>query len=187
MPFQEVIKRASIDLAFVEKSEGKTTNKCTIGKDPGGKKCVFVSNRFALGSIESDFLKKIGLNPTLRGKLYPYLGKKGEEAREYLASNPLILSDAEVFAINLGRRTYAIAKLITRYDELSTHSFCEIPPKWQSALVALELRYNNLKLHYPGLWNSLLSQDWSKALSEIVELENSSSSAQVSIAEFIEA
>ncbi len=106
---------------------------------------------FDIGQINEAGLKKLGFPKELNDKLKPYLGLKGDAAREALAEKPLTLTDSEVKTINRS----VVAKTIkdakgrmadeTAWDEMTeTEKFATIAAQHQyGSGTQLPVQYGN--------------------------------------------
>jgi hypothetical protein len=130
-------------------------------------------------------IRKIGLNPTLRGKLYPYLGRKGQSAIDYLKNHTLQISEHEAQAINLGHKALTLGKLIKRYDEDSQMVFCDLPSCWQTVIASVEFQNGNLKKAYPQFWLSIIRQHWKISLDELRDFGDNDPARRVQEAKYI--
>jgi len=117
-----------------------------------------------LGKLHRGDLLKMSLNPTLKGKLYPYTDKLGQEAADYLLQHPLELSEAETNAINLACKREVVSKLIDEFNEASNTHFCELNKQWQTVLLSLSLQQPNFASQWPEFWLAVTHTDWQQAL-----------------------
>lgn len=184
---EDVIKKSNIDFAFIAELEPQsekigytsftshpshtrginsadTINKTSSHLNAAEQTGVVVGIGFDLGSHTSEDLRKIGLNATLRGKLYPYLGRTGTTAVEYLSKNPLVLSEAEVKVIDLGNRALLITKLVNKYNDVSSMEFADLSSPWQTVLASIACQYDEVDKKFPQFWLAVTTQDWDKAL-----------------------
>ena len=185
--FEDVIKKSNIDFAFINELEPQSekVGYTSVVARPSHKRAIDSSNTenknsshsnlleqtgvvvgigFDLGSHTSEDLRKIGLNATLRGKLYPYLGRTGTTAVEYLSENPLILSEAEVEAIDLGNRALLITKLVNKYNDVSSVDFAALSSPWQTVVASIACQYDEVDKKFPQFWSAVTTQDWDKAI-----------------------
>lgn len=133
------------------------------------KSGVVIGMGLDLGNTDVDALRMLYLNPTLIGKLYPYLGKRGDEAQTYLENNPLDLSVHELNAINLGLNEKWVTKLVSMYDAKSNQPFVELDPVWQTTIACLTMVYGGLSKHWSACWQCLVNQDFAKVIKLLQE------------------
>jgi hypothetical protein len=185
--FEDVIKKSNIDFSFITELEPQSekVGYTSVSAHPSQMRAIDSSDTltpnsphlhsselagvvvgigFDLGSHTSEDLRKIGLNATLRGKLYPYLRRTGADAVEYLSEKPLILSEAEVKAIDLGNRAFLITKLVNKYNDISEVDFADLSSPWQTVLASIACQYNEVDKKFPQFWLAVTTQDWDKAL-----------------------
>lgn len=160
-------QQAKIDFCFIAQLDNKTLNVGYMPKDDCG---VHIVGDLDLGQQSDRDLRKLGLNPTLIGKLYPYLGRKGADAAKYLVTFPLVLSSNETNAIALSLSGQPIRNLIERYNNACKQSFCDLPMHWQTVIFSTNLLYGDIETHYPLFWQALREQNWQKALLELDSL-----------------
>lgn len=169
--FQENIRKSKVNFEFVASQRVKNSLSGIIIDSDGYSSGVHIGMGIDLSEFNDGDLRKMGLNPTLRGKLYPFLGRKGLNAKKYLDEHSLQLSESEVSAINLGFQARRLGKLIKRYDSESQVAFCELPECWQTVITSLECRYKNLFKHSPQLWRFLTEQQWESVISMLQSSE----------------
>jgi len=165
LSFQENIHKSKVNFDFIARLRINNSLVGAIIKADGYSSGVHIGMGVDLSDCKDSDLRKMGLNPTLRGKLYPYLSRTGPNAKMYLNEHPLQLSEAEVDAINVGFQARCLGKLIKRYDSASEVAFCDLPECWQTVITSLEYRYKNLYKQSPELWHMLIKQEWENVLS----------------------
>ncbi len=129
-----------------------------------GKRGVTIAMGLDLGRTTETQLRKMALNPTLVGKLYPYLQKTGEQAKDYLAMHELRLSKAEINAINLGIHQAWVNELVKQFNSESSTVFQQIAPYWQTVIAAVAMQYKDIRKQFPAFWMLVVSQRWTEAL-----------------------
>lgn len=157
----------AIDFDFIGKLEGGRILNGYVPDPKNSKSGVTIATGFDLGARNDRDLRKIGLNPTLIGKLYPYLGRQSTSAYEYLQQHPLQVTDNEAKTIDFGVKSLLIEKLIGRYDEASLLAFCSLPACWQTVIASVEFQYGSIKKACPTFWRYVIDQRWNDAIDEL--------------------
>ena len=102
---------ARIDWAFIGTLEGEAIPKGYVPSDNSG---VTIATGVDLGQRAMLELLALGLAAALTDKLKPYLGLKGNAARDKLNSAPLTLSAAEVAQLDQALRARFLPALVLR-------------------------------------------------------------------------
>lgn len=157
--------RPNIDFSLIAEYEGDNAKQGFIIAENGHYGGTGVALNCDLGEISDADLLKMSLNPTLKGKLYPYLGRTGQDAADYLIQHPLELSEAETDAINLGLKSESIEHLISQFNSKSAMHFCELSRPWQTVLLALELHCKNVAMERSEFYTAVANGEWQEALS----------------------
>jgi len=162
-----ISQHIDVDFAFIKTLEEPSILHAYV-PDAGNSQCgVTIASGCDLAQLSLQDLRKFSLNPTLIGKLYPYLGLKGGEALSYLQNFPLQISENESLAIDTGYKTQMLEQLCKRFDEASASTFSSIPPPWQTVIASIESQYGNLQKSCPNFWTLVTSQSWQDALYEL--------------------
>lgn len=162
----------AIDFDFISALEGNNITEACISEPTDNSAGVKIALGLDLAITNDSRLRQLGLNPTLIGKLYPYLGRCGEDAKAYLDANPLSLSIAETSAINMGLKYKSILRLIMHYDNDSNLSFCELPACWQTVIASVSFQCECLADTYPVFWRNVIMQNWQAALHNLDKMES---------------
>lgn len=157
----------SIDFEFIRKLEGEPLLIGEVASPVSSKSGVIIAYGFDLAEYSDTDLRKFGLNSTLIGKLYPYLGLVEQEASDYLADFPLELSLNEVTAIDQGFKRRALVDMVIAFNQSSPILFSKIPRCWQTVIASLEFQYGQLHKTCPSFWSWVSNQKWDKALMEL--------------------
>ncbi len=147
---------------------------------------VTIAAGFDIGAQNENDLRSLKLNPTLIGKLYPYLGKKGQDALVYLSKFPLSISEHEASAIDAGVKLQRINKLIKCYDEKSHIRFSELPQCWQTVIVSIACQYADLEIRFSTFWECITTQNWNAALNELGNLSHTDGTRRNIEADYIQ-
>lgn len=176
----------AIDFDFIDKLQGEVVLFGFVPDDPllGGQG-VTVASIYNLGTKKHADLRTLGLNPTLIGKLYPYLEREGENARDYLHQHPLILTENEASAIIIGIKRQLPNMLAAKFDLNSDVPFVSIAPCWQTVIASLESQYGDLQKYCPAFWNWVVHQKWDKAITELRDFGDGHSNRRNAEADYI--
>jgi hypothetical protein len=163
----------SIDFVFISRLEYEDSHEFTVSVGDTPNSGVIIGPEFDLGASNETELRDFGLNPTLIGKLYPYLGLKGHDASSYLAKLPLQLTLNELAHINAGLKRHLVKELALQYDAHSGFAFADIPACWQTVILSLESQHFGLQNKFPLFWSFIVNQEWDKALVELRDFGDS--------------
>lgn len=158
---------STINFDFIHELEGELVLSAYVPDPENSKSGVTIAAGFDLGARNVKDLRKLALNATFIGKLYPYLGLKGKGACDYLDEFPLTISVHEAAAIDSGVKRKQLDTLIKRFDKDSELPFNSIPPCWQTVIASVEFQYGNLSKRCPTFWRWVIYQKWAKAEQEL--------------------
>ncbi len=158
---------SNIDFTFICRLEGGSKKQGYVPDVPNSKSGVTIATGFDLGARNHHDLRKLGLNPVLIGKLYPYLGLQGTQAESFLKSHPISLSENETHAIDVAVKRDMVSKLVSRYNNASSIAFQTLPQHWQTVIASLEFQYGSVEKHCPEFWKCVTHHDWSSAIDEL--------------------
>lgn len=85
----------SIDWEFIASLEGKGKTTGYVPDAAGSQSGVTIATGFDLGQRNESDLRSLGLSAALITKFKPYLGLKAKAAVDFLAKNPLTITDDE--------------------------------------------------------------------------------------------
>lgn len=156
-----------IDFEFIHELEGGSVLLGYVPDPKNSQSGVTIAAGFDLGARNDKDLRKLELNATLIGKLYPYLGRKGNDALAYLAEFPLILSEHEAAAIDTNVKVQMTKRLIKRFNADSIAPFHKIPDSWQTVIASVEFQYGNLSARCPTFWKWATLHKWDEAILEL--------------------
>lgn len=175
-----------IDFAFIHELEGNTAFDVHVPESNVRLCGVTLAYGFDLGSSDVEELRQVLLTPVLIGKLYPYLGRKGDNARTYLQAHPLTFSENEKDIITRLIQQFSGADLCRQYAARSEVAFTNIPACWQTVIASMSFCYGKLSLHQPTFWKLVCSQSWQEALSELRNLRDANSTRHSKEVDYIE-
>lgn len=180
------VSKLSIDRVFLSEMQGKPISTGYVPDTPDPKQGASVACGINLGQTSLQQLKSMNLNPILTGKLYPYLGRTGDEARTYLRNFPLRLSENEVNIIVNEMLTLTIDNLVTKYNKVAQNSFQSLPSEWQTVIASVYLQYEDLPVRFPVFWRYLTEADWSNALAMLRNFDDNYVTRRNTEADYIE-
>ena len=162
----------SIDHSYIratlERFEGKGLTKGYVPSKNGvplGVSGVTIGTGVDLGQQTADRLLNMGVPPETVAKFAPYLGLKKTAAQAALRQSPLVLSPAEVEALDRAVISRYTRDIAARYDrDAPAATFANLPKQAQAVLVSILFQRG---LGYPAkapqLWQALLIGHWSAA------------------------
>lgn len=159
----------NIDYEFLSAREGGCK---TIGYVPAAqvsKSGVTIATGFDLGPRSEAELNNLGLPILLIAKLKPYLGKKSQDAVDYLRTNPLRITLEEGKSIDKAVRSSHINSLKIKYfasiHNTEKKDFFNLPTEAQTVIASVSFQYGfNLDTATPKFWKAVASQDWKEAV-----------------------
>lgn len=161
----------NIDFNFIAKNEGE----CELtGYVPDAKRSqsgVTVATGFDLGARNEQDLARLGIKKNLIGKLKPYLGVKGLQAKTLVTRNPLNISQTDCLAIDIAVKTHFKEQMKVRYDSAANRgplSFRQLPKEAATVLMSVAFQYGlNLRSATPSFWSQMVEQRWSDAVQNL--------------------
>ena len=187
MPHDSHIENAySIDFEFISQLEDDISMVAYVPIPVSDTTGVKVAPNVDLSALSEADLRKFCLNPTLIGKLYPYIGLRGQEAFSYLNDFPLELSVNELEAINEGRKRQLVNRLADIFDSTSPVPFASIPACWQTVVLSVESQYGDIQKKCPSFWCWVVNQKWDKAIGELRDFGDQQSARRNLEADYIE-
>lgn len=180
------INELSIDIAFLTEMQGKPISTGYVPDTPDPQQGVSVACGINLGLTTYQQLKNMNFSPILTGKLYPYLGRTGEDARNYLKEFPLRLSDNEVNIISNEILLLTIGNLVSLFNASAHISFQSLPKEWQTIIASVYLQYEDLPERFPEFWHLVTTADWSNALTMLRNFDDNYLTRRNTEADYIE-
>ena len=156
-----------VNSGWVALNEGGSLLKGYAPKPaPGGTdhSGVTLAAGYDLGQHTVADLRRLNLPEDLITRLSPYVGLKGQAARDALAKQPLSVSRAEADQIDHGAfNSYFNAAGNAFDDEAGEGAFAKLP--WQAQTVIGDLWYNqgDLRVKAPQFWKQVTTGDWQGA------------------------
>lgn len=156
-----------IDFDFIHALDGGALLCGYVPNPENSNSGVIIATGFDLGARNDSDLRMIGLNATFIGKLYPYLGRQGMDAYNYITEFPLNISVHEAAALDSGFKQQMLERLLERYNSDSSILFGDIPQCWQTVIASLEFQYDHVSKRFPIFWKRVTKQQWDEALLEL--------------------
>jgi len=160
-----VADTGNVDWEFIGALEGNRINGY-IPKNKKGKildkSGVTIGTGVDLGSKNADYFSK--LDKSIRDKLSPYFGLKGNAAANKLKAEPLGLTKEEVIKINKIAKESELNQIKKRWKSATKsanlpENFDDLP-KWLATPVASVLfQYGNPAKKTPNFWRAVTSGD----------------------------
>ena len=160
---------AGVDWDFINEREGVLTNGYVPedGDDrPVTNSGVTIAAGFDLGRRSVVDLQRLGLADDLVTRLTPYLGRRGQAAKDYLNANPLSITSEQQRAIDTPTFTSSYKRLAGNYNAAQTTGtrFQDLPRSAQTAIFSVAHQYGtNLATRTPNFWNQVTTGRWQEA------------------------
>ena len=158
----------SIDWEFIASLEGKGVTTGYVPDAAGSKSGVTIATGFDLGQRNQSDLKGLGLSESLITKLKPYLGLKSKDAVDFLAKNPLTITDDESKQIDTKVKAQKVPRLKESYrtatDNTTNVAFDDLPSQAQTVIASVSFQYGTLSTKTPKFWKAVTTQDWVEAV-----------------------
>ena len=167
------LEGTSIDWEFIAAREGGQRLTGYVVRIRNTRSGVTVATGVDLGQRSPADIDRLLIPEELKSTLKSYATKKGEEARAYLKSHPLILTKPEADAIDTVVRKSIAGSVRKSYNNAVMGRgelliFEELPPEAQTVIASVAFQYGpNLKRATPRFWESVTCQDWEKAVGEL--------------------
>ncbi|WNZ59947.1 pesticin C-terminus-like muramidase [Myxococcus sp. MxC21-1] len=162
-----------VDWDFIAEQEGRAVQDGYVPDATGSKSGVTVGTGVDLGARDMNDLDRLGLSDALKTKLEPYLGKKGQDAADFLAENPLNLTAEEVKELDRAVKGEALDNVVNEYnteverlnaaDGGSRPKFAELPREMQTVIASVGFQYGSLKTATPNFFAQVTEQRWDDA------------------------
>jgi len=179
----------------VKKREGYVPpppSRTILSPFPSDNEGVIIATGYDLGSKEMEDIVVLGLDGMLVRKLTPYLGLKGEKAREALRKAPLQLSLQQVNEIDTKVQQHHEREISSVYnkDVGQEGAFQDLPRSVQTVISSVTFQYcygrnPNPKLKLAKFWNTALSRDYEALEKELRNFGDKFASRRVAEAEFL--
>ena len=150
----------------LERFEGKGLTRgyvpCDKAGRPLGVSGVTIGTGVDLGQQTALGLLDMGVPFEIVDKLRPYFGYKKQDAKAVLRERPLVLSAAEIEALDSAVIGRYVRDIAARYNkDKPSVPFADIPPQAQAVIVSiLYQRGLASPSKFPNTWKLLLNGDW---------------------------
>ncbi len=118
-----------------------------------------------IGQRSAEEIRALDIPETLKEKLIPYAGLKGQDAINLLANRPLLLTEEEAYALDRAAAQEIFGDVATLYDaDAAGDSFLELPLEARTAIGDLAYQYGpNLEQRLPEFWDEVTDGRWDEA------------------------
>lgn len=130
-----------------------------------GKSGVTIGIGVDLGNMN---FSNVGLSKSLQDKISPYYGKYQDEARQYLADNPLKLDQYEIDYISALAIQTHLNELNKWYSKQADVPFIMLTNNQKTVMMSVKYQYGNLPRRTPKFWQYCISRDWHGAYYELM-------------------
>jgi hypothetical protein len=120
----------------------------------------------------------MGLYQGLIDRLTPYMKStlRGTAAKEYLAKNPLRISDEEARLIDRRAQIKSYNDLAGRYNAATRNAygatpaprFQDLPPGAQTVIADVAFQYGSLPVKTPNFWQQVTTGQWDAAYNNLM-------------------
>jgi Bacterial toxin homologue of phage lysozyme, C-term/LysM domain len=110
-------------------------------------------------------IQALDIPETLKQKLIPYAGLKGQDAVNFLASHPLRVTEEEAYVLDQAVAREIFGDVATLYNADATgDSFLELPLEARTAIGDVAYQYGpNLEQRLPNFWDDVTEGRWDEA------------------------
>ncbi|GIU67854.1 hypothetical protein PsB1_2008 [Candidatus Phycosocius spiralis] len=166
----ELLSEIEIDWNLIRKWEGFEL-KVYYVKDNSNRAFpnsgVTIGTGFDLGRRTSDELLAMGIDGGLVTKLTPYLGKRGNAARDIVEQRPLTLSQREVSTLDALMRAKKAISVAETYNKVSKdYRFQDLASGFQTAIASVHFQYGSIRAT-PMFMKQVTNQQWGAAIKNL--------------------
>ncbi|EGY9635900.1 hypothetical protein JEF38_004862 [Salmonella enterica subsp. enterica serovar Rough O:c:z] len=165
-----------VDADFIHQYEGYSATPY-FPKGANDHSGVTIAWGVDLGGRTVESMLKDGVPKNIMDKLSPYVGPRGEKAKDVLNKNkdnlPSLSPDEGALISDIYMKK-TIDEIATAYNQDSKSlTFSQIPYNTRTAIVDLAYNYGtNLREATPIFWNDIVSHDWQKAHDELMNFHS---------------
>jgi WXG100 family type VII secretion target len=157
-----------VDWGFISDREGGQALDGYVPAPEVSKSGVTVGTGFDIGQRTESDIDAMDIPDTLKEKLKPYAGLIKQDAVDFLADNPLTITQEEATALDKAVKQKALDTLVTRYDNATTGTkFADLPQEMQTVLASVEFQYGSMSAKTPNFWKMVTEQRWDDAIAEL--------------------
>ncbi len=156
----------AVDWDFVAVQESSSIHPKLSVYFPTANSGPTIAHGVDIGVRNANDLNNLGLPPDLTRKLAPYLQKRGQVAKSYVAAHPLTLTRAEADQVDQAVRNYEMGNLVPAFDKASkVGAFRDLPERTQTAIASVYFNLGTSKVPgYPkDFWKQITEGDWEGA------------------------
>ena len=163
----------TIDWGFISALEGGRILEGYVPASQTSRSGVTVATGFDIGQRSADELERMDLPADLIQRLKPYAGLVRDEAVEFLARNPLSITEAEAEAIDREVKGASVAALTRSYDgAVAPGAFDDLPDAAQTVIASVAFQYGDLKGETPKFWAAATGRDWTALIAELEDFRD---------------
>lgn len=155
-----------VDWNFISELEGKAVDTAYVPSDNSG---VTIGTGVDLKMKNAEFLETLGVPLDIIEVLEPYFGLKGNDAKNYIKENPLVLSAVDVKILDESIQKYHANKIKSDYEKDSGKSWSALTSNQQTVITSVGFQYGNMKHKTPNFWNGVISNDWNAVTNELLD------------------
>jgi WXG100 family type VII secretion target len=157
-----------VDWDFISDREGGQALDGYVPAADVSKSGVTVGTGFDIGQRTEADIDAMDIPDTLKEKLKPYAGLTKQDAVDYLAENPLTITQDEATSLDKAVKSKALDALVERYDNATTgKKFAELPQQMQTVLASVEFQYGSMASKTPNFWKMVTEERWDDAIAEL--------------------
>lgn len=154
----------AVDAGFIGRQEGFRLDAYV--PDPlFSMSGVTVGTGVDVGQRSVADIQALDIPETLKQKLIPYAGLKGQDAVNFLANRPLRLTEQEAYALDAAVAREIFGDVAALYDaDAAGDSFLELPLEARTAIGDVAYQYGpNLEQRLPDFWGDVTQGRWDEA------------------------
>lgn len=157
-----------VDWSFISDREGGQALDGYVPAPEVSKSGVTVGTGFDIGQRTETDIDAMDIPDTLKEKLKPYAGLTKQDAVDYLAENPLTITQEEATALDKAVKQKALDTLVDRYDNAATGTkFADLPQQMQTVMASVEFQYGSMASKTPNFWKMVTEGRWEDAIAEL--------------------
>jgi hypothetical protein len=165
-----------IDWEFIGQLEGQSVLTGYVPMDKNGvlgESGVTVATGVDLGQINKREFGYFILTAELVSKLQFYIGLKGKEAVEALATTPLTLTKEESDMLDNEDRSPLLETLCNMWYMATGEYLWDLPSTAQTVIASVAFQYGpGLRRTCPRFWSACIQQNWEKTIEELRNFED---------------
>jgi hypothetical protein len=163
-----------VDWDFITERERFMTNGYVPPHDRNSG--TTIASGLDLGWSTADDLRSMGIAEPLVERFTPYLGLRGDRAREYRTAHPLNVTEEEARDIDARVFTTTYDEIARRYNEDAAPGmrFEQLPREYQTAIVSLGHNYgrDQLERRAPNFWRQVTAGQWEDAYNNLMDFQD---------------